>query len=170
MRFDEFQKMNFVERAEYVNSILAETQDLRAACDELELNYGSFCKEMRAGGYTFNQSRKQYEKTLSIEEYKKIQQHINHSEDSSDVIQFITEHFDELKELLRIHTDQLVLNPTVYDPSIDMVTKTFQINSHIFKEFSDLCATKFGHLQTRHIFSQCLHEFIEKYKEKPPIE
>lgn len=170
MKFDEFQKMDLVERSEYVNSILAETQDLRAACDKLELSYSGFCKEMRVGGYTFNQSKKCYEKTLSIQEYKEIQQHLNRSGDSSDVIQFITEHFDELKELLKIHAEQLVLNPTIYDPSIDMVTKTFQINSHVFKEFSDLCTTKFGHLQTRHIISQCLYEFIQNYKEKPPTE
>ncbi|WP_033827194.1 hypothetical protein [Bacillus andreraoultii] len=170
MKYEEFQQMDLIERVEIVNNLLTETQDLREASKRLGLNYSSFCKEMRVGGFVFNQSKKQYEKTFSIREYKSIQRHINQSEDNSDVMLFITEHFDELKELLRIHSDQLVLNPMVYDPSIDSVSKTFQINSLIYQDFSDLCSTKFAHLRNRDIVSQCLYEFTKRYKEQPPIE
>lgn len=170
MKQEDFQTMDLVERAEYVNSLLAkETEDpLRRAAEKLQLNYSTFCKEMRKGGYSFNQSRKQYEKTFSIEEYKEIEKHMNKNEDTGDVIQFIEEHIDELKALLTVHSDQLVLNPIVYDPTIETVTKTVQINSKVYSDFSNLCSKKFGHLRLRDVLSQCIYEFCERNKEKTP--
>lgn len=136
--------------------------------EKLQLNYSSFCKEMRKGGYSFNQSRKQYEKTFSIEEYKEVEKYINKSGDANDVVQFIKDHFDELKVLLEVHSSQLVLNPIVYDANIETVTKTVQINSKVYSEFSDLCSKKFGHLRLRDVLSQCIYEFCERNKDKTP--
>ncbi|WP_400244947.1 hypothetical protein AB3U99_01140 [Niallia sp. JL1B1071] len=170
MKQEEFQNMDLIERVEYVNGCLSkETEDpLRRVAEKLQLNYSSFCKEMRKGGYSFNQSRKQYEKTFSIEEYKEIEKHMNKSEDTGDVVQFIEEHIDELKALLKVHSGQLVLNPIVYDPNIETVTKTVQINSSVYSDFSNLCSKKFGHLRLRDVLSQCIYEFCERNKEKTP--
>ncbi|MBD7937612.1 hypothetical protein H9655_11310 [Cytobacillus sp. Sa5YUA1] len=170
MQQEEFQKMDLIERAEYVNSLLAKEKEepLRKVAEKLQLNYSSFCKEMRKGGYSFNQSRKQYEKTFSIEEYKEVEKYINKSGDANDVVQFIKDHFDELKVLLEVHSSQLVLNPIVYDANIETVTKTVQINSKVYSEFSDLCSKKFGHLRLRDVLSQCIYEFCERNKDKTP--
>ncbi|RDW18795.1 hypothetical protein [Oceanobacillus chungangensis] len=168
MQQEEFQKMDLIERAEYVNSLLADVKDLKKVAEQHQISYSTFCKEMRRGGYTFNQSKKQYEKTFSIQEYKEIEKHINTDGEPSEVTQFISEHMEELKKLLMVHADQLVLNPIVYDPTIETITKSMQINSQVYKEFSNLCSTKFRHLKLRDIISQCVHEFTESYKDKTP--
>jgi len=172
MNQEEFQKMDLIERVELVNSYLAnEIEDpLKRVSEKLQMNYGTFCKEMRRGGYSFNQSRKQYEKTLSIEEFKEIEKYLNKNGDSDDVVQFIKDHFDELQSLLKVHSEQLVLNPVVYDPNIETVTKTVQISSKVYNDFSNLCTTKFGHIRLKDVYSQCLYEFTERYKDKTPRE
>jgi len=166
----EFQEMPLLKRAEFINHlILKEGADepLKKAAEAVGMSYSAFCKEMRRGGYTYSQSKKQYEKTLSIEEFKEIQSAIPNNEGNDEAMRFLASHLDEIKNLLITHKSQLILDPQVYDPTSESITKSFVVNKDIYDKFTELAATKFPHLRLRDIVSNCLLCFIKQYEETP---
>jgi len=140
----EFQEMPLLARAEFINKILLKhgEEPLRKAAEAVNMSYSAFCKEMRRGGYTYSQSKKQYEKTLSLDEFKEIQSSIPNEIENDEAILFLATHMNELKELLIVHKAQLVLDPKVYDPESKSITKSLVVNQEIYEAFTDLCTTK----------------------------
>jgi hypothetical protein len=142
-------------------------EPLKRAAEAVEMSYSAFCKEMRRGGYTYSQSKRQYEKTLSINEFKDIQSSIPNNDGNDEVMRFLTSHLDEIKDLLITHKTTLILDPQVYDPTTESITKSFVVNKEIYDEFTELAATKFPHLRLRDIVSNCLLSFIRQFEETP---
>ncbi|MGI2851609.1 hypothetical protein ACRS6Y_15240 [Bacillus cytotoxicus] len=165
----EFQEMPLLERAEYINKLLLtyDEDPLRKAAEEVNMKYSAFCKEMRRGGFTYNQGKRQYEKTLSVDEYKDIQISIPDEQGNDEALLFIKNHLNEIKELLSIHETQLVLDPKVYDPESESLAKSLVVNKDIYDEFSELCKTRFPHLRLNHILSNCLYSFVKQHRKTP---
>ncbi len=165
----EFQEMPLLERAEFTNKLLLEYDEdpLKKAAEAVNMKYSAFCKEMRRGGFTYSQSRRQYEKTLSLDEYKDIQTSVPSEGANDEALQFIAKHLNEIKELLNIYDAQLVLDPKVYDPKSKSVTKSLVVNREIYEEFSNLCMTRFPHLRLKDIVSNCLYSFVKQHEKTP---
>lgn len=122
---------------------------------------------MREGGFTYSQSKKQYEKTLSLEDYKEIQTSASIDNGSDEALRFIANHINELKRLLNQHETELLLDPKVYAPDSKSVTKSLVVNKEIYEEFSDLCTRQFPHLRLKDIVSNCLYGFVKQHKKTP---
>lgn len=165
----EFQEMPLLERVEFINELLLkfDEEPLKKAAEAVNLSYSAFCKEMRKGDFTYSQGKRQYEKTLSLDEFKKIQSSISSEDVNEEVIRFFSSHLNEFRELLNVHETQLILDPKVYDPNSKSVSKSLFVNKEIYAEFTDLCTKQYGHLKLKDIFSQCLYEFIKSHKKTP---
>lgn len=165
----EFQEMPLLERAEFINKLLLgyDEDPLRKVAEAVNMKYSAFCKEMRRGGFAYSQGKRQYEKTLSLDEDKDVQTSVPSRSGNDEAMQFIAEHLNEIKELLNIHDAQLVLDPKVYDPKSKSVTKSLIVNKEIYEEFSNLCMTRFPHLRLKDIVSNCLYNFIKQHEKTP---
>jgi hypothetical protein len=165
METKEFIEMPLLERANYINKLLLtfDEEPLKSAAKAVNMSYSAFCKEMRRGGYNYNQSKRQYEKTLSLDEYKNLQSSISNNDRNEEALQFISEHLTEIKELLDISKTQFILDPKVYSTESESVTKSLVVNKEIYEEFTDLCKKQFPHLRQKDILSNCLYNFIKQY-------
>lgn len=169
MNAKEFQEMPLLERAEFINNLLLEYDEdhLKRASEAVNMTYSAFCKEMRRGGFTYSQSKRQYEKTLSLDDYKDIQTSTPIDNGNDEALRFIATHLNEIKELLNSHETLLVLDPKVYAPTSKSVTKSLVVNKEIYEEFTDLCMTRFPHLRLKDIVSNCLYSFVKQNKKTP---
>jgi hypothetical protein len=143
---------------------------LKNVSEMVGIPYPAFTKMMRDNGnYQYNQTSKQYEKIMSLDEYNQyLQMRKVEVKESNEALAFLEEHLNELKKLLITHQDQLILDSKVYDPSCKTASKSFQVNTTIFEQFTELCSTQFPHLRQRDLVSQCLLDFVRKYK-KPAL-
>jgi hypothetical protein len=165
----EFQEKPLLERVEYINALLLkfDEEPLKKAAEAVNMSYSAFCKEMRRGEFTYSQSKRQYEKTLSLDEFKKIQSSISSEDVNEEVVRFFASHLDEFKELLNVHKNEFILDPKVYDPNSKSVSKSLFVNKEIYNEFTDLCTKQYGHLKLRDIVSQCLYDFVKRHQKTP---
>lgn len=165
----EFQEKPLLERAEFINGLLLnfDEEPLKKAAEAVNMSYSAFCKEMRRGDFTYSQGKRQYEKTLSLDEFKKIQSSISSEDVNEEVFRFLASHLDELKELLNVYKTEFILDPKVYDPNSKSVSKSLFVNKEIYDEFTELCAKHFAHLRLGYIVSQCLYDFIKKHQKTP---
>ena len=157
-------KMEPMERVVYVNTMLQkETSDhLKNVAKKLGISPSTFSKIMREGNFQYHQVDKMYYKLVSIEEFKKIEPRSSHHTD--ELMSFLSENIDELKELLNYTRSQPIISPEVYHPESETKVKSIQINEEIYQRFTKLQSTKFPHLRLNMLFSQSLLDFIEKYE------
>ncbi|MGE6897075.1 hypothetical protein [Priestia flexa] len=149
----QFQEMPLLERAEFINKLLLQyyEEPLQKVADAVNMSYSAFCKKMRRGGYTFSKNKRQYEKTLSLDEFKEIQSLTPSGIGMDEAMQFLSTHLTEIQELLNVHKKQLVLDPKVYQPESKSITKSLVVNQEIYEAFTDLCMTRFdARLKSRH--------------------
>lgn len=172
MNTEEFLKLPMYKKLEVVNKMLEmeEKDHLMNVSKRLGIPYNSFTKLMRDNGnFHYNQSKKQYQKLMSLEEYDsllRLQSQTKHN--YSEALQFVEENLAQLKRLLLEYQEQLIIDPLVYNPDSKTINKSFQVNKEVYEEFANLCSTKFPHLRQRDIVSMCLLDFIKKYKNAPP--
>ncbi|MFD2618378.1 hypothetical protein [Terrilactibacillus laevilacticus] len=167
MTFDEFEKMDVIKRVLMVNDMLGKekTDALKNVAAKLQLNYSSFTKEMRNGGFNYNQAKRQYEKVISIEEYQKVRSGLG-TEDKNEVLFYLAEHFEELKRLLSDSDNMLVLDKQVYDPNSKLAVKSIKVNNDIYEQFINLCEAQFPHLKLKDLVTQALLDFTRNYSMK----
>lgn len=172
MDTQKFMSLSAIERVELANKMLSEeTNDhLKNVASKLGLSESTFSKIMRDNAsYQYNKTSKQYDRIMPIEEYKKYLQSGSDEDKMEETLQFLGEHLEELKQLLHGYTNQLILEPGIYDPNSKTITKTIQVNGDIYQQFSELHSNQFSHLRLRDIFSKCLLDFIKTYQpEKTP--
>lgn len=168
MNMEEFMNLSMNEKLKIVNKMLEneEKDHLKNVSERIGIPYPAFTKIMRDNGnFQYNQTSKKYEKLMSLEEYEQyLQLGANGVEKSNDTLNFLEEHLDELKKLLLVHQNQLILDPEVYDPSCKTASKSFQVNLDIFEQFTEVCSTQFPHLRQRDLVSQCLLDFVRRYR------
>jgi hypothetical protein len=168
MNFEEFMSLSMNEKLKTVNKLLQkeERDHLKNVSEKVGVPYTAFTKMMRDNGnYQYNQTNKQYEKIMSLDEYNQyLQMRKVEVKESNEALAFLEEHLHELKKLLIKHQDQLILDSEVYDPSYKTPSKSFQVNTTIFEQFTELCSIQFPHLRQRDLVSQCLLDFVRKYK------
>lgn len=167
MDTNNFMDLSMNEKLKTVNKMLAkeDKEHLKNVSQRLSIPYSAFTKIMRDNGnYQYNQTSKRYEKLMDLTEYELyIGLKKGHNDSPNNTLHFLEEHLDELKQLLIIHKNQLILDPKVYDLACKTSSKSFQVNMNIYDQFTDLCSTRFPHLRQRDLVSQCLLDFVQKY-------
>lgn len=168
MNTQQFMDLSALEKVEIVNRMLKEDKnDLKIVASKLGLSESNLSKIIRAtSSFQYNKTSKQYERIMPIEEYKKYLQTSSNEEKTEETLQFIADHLEEIKELLHVHSNQLILEPEIYDPKSKTVTKSVQINHEIYQQFSRIHASQFSHLKIRDLFSKSLYDFIRVYQPK----
>jgi len=168
METDIFMELSMNDKLETVNKMLGnETQDhLKNVSEKIGMSYSAFTKIMRDNGnYQYNQTKRRYERLMSLEEYNEYRHLTINDKDSFNVaLKFVDDHLDDIKKLLHVQQHQLTLSPEVYDPSSKTVNKSFQVNSTVYNRFTMLCANQHPHLRQKDLISQCLLDFLEKYE------
>lgn len=169
MTIQDFHNATPEDKINLVNNLLRKEKvdHLKNVAAKLDLTTSQFSKIMRhSGEYQYNQTTKQYDKLLTIDEYRKIAKvSENGRQNQNQVLSFLTEHFDEIKVLLQTQKEQLSLDPQVYSPDSETIVKSIQLNADIYNQFSELHSQKYPHYRLRDVFSQCLVDFINKYDE-----
>ena len=157
-------KMEPMERVVYVNTLLQKetSNHLKNVAKKLGMSPSTFSKLMREGNFQYNQADKLYYKLVPLEEYKEIKTSSSHT--TTDLMDFLSENIDELKELLNYTRTQPIINPVVYSLESETKIKSIQINEEIYQRFTTLQSRKFPHLRLNMLFSQSLLDFIEKYE------
>ena len=174
MNPEKFMSLSMNEKLKTVNKMLEkeEKDHLKIVSEKVGIPYAAFTKIMRDNGnYQYNQTTKKYEKLMSLEEYGQyLQSGANKKEESyeNETLTFLEEHLNQLKELLVINHEHLILDPEIYDPSCKITSKSFQVNMDIYDQFTELCSVQFPHLRQRDIMSQCLLNFVRKYQKNHP--
>ncbi|MCC3359429.1 hypothetical protein [Bacillus sp. REN16] len=169
MDTQEFMDLSALEKVEVANKMLKEEEvdHLKNVASKLGFSESTFSKIMRNNSsYQYNKISKQYDRILPIEEYKKILQSGANEVKAEETLQFVAEHLEKLKQLLHSYGDQLILEPEIYDPGSNTITRTFQVNEGIYKQFSDLYSSRFSHIRLREIYSKCLLDFVKTYQPK----
>lgn len=167
MNTEDFMGLSMIDKVELVNQMLVKESDfhLKRVAQKLNLSYSTFTKVMRDNAsFQFNQTTKSYEKLMTLKEYKEYLGSRTNKNTQNESIRFLEEHLEEIKTLLDLHANHLVLSPEVYDPSCKTVNKSFQVNVEIYNQFAELCSTKFPHLRQRDLLSQCLLDFLRRYE------
>lgn len=167
MDTQKFMSLSMLEKVEVVNKMLGEETEnhLKNVAKNLGLSPSTFSKIMRDNSsYQYNQTSKRYDRLLTLDEYKQYLQSESNTDKTQESIQFVSNHIDELKQLLQAYSNQLILNPKVYNPNSKTITKTVQVNADIYEEFTNLWATHYPHLRLRDIISQCLLDFTKTYQ------
>jgi len=168
MNTDEFMNLSMNEKLKTINKMLEkEDKDhLKNVSAKIGIRYSIFTKIMRDNGnYQYNQTSKRYEKLMSLDDYEKyLQNSTNTAKNTNETLDFLSEHLEDLKNLLLTNQSQLILDTKVYDTSSKTLNKSLQVNADIYKRFTELCATEFPHLRQKDLVSQCLLDFIQKYQ------
>lgn len=171
MNADQFMNLSIKEKLKTVNKMLdMEDKDhLKNVSAKVGMPYSAFTKVMRDNGnYQYNQTSKKYEKLMSLEDYEKyLQLDQKRNVSSSETLDYLEEHLDEIKKLLKEYQDQLILDPSVYHTSSKTVSKSLQVNEDIYNQFTKLCSTHFPHFRQKDIVSQSLLDFVQKYQKTP---
>ncbi|MBO1910918.1 hypothetical protein J4G37_39770, partial [Microvirga sp. 3-52] len=140
MNTEDFMNLSMIDKVEIVNQMLANEKEnhLKEVAQKLNLSYSTFTKIMRdQGNYQFNQTSKSYEKLMILREYKEYLRTKTNKGAQNESIQFLEDHLEEIKTLLDVHANNLVLAPEVYDPSCKTINKSFQVNEEIYNQFSE---------------------------------
>jgi hypothetical protein len=168
MNPEDFMSLSMKEKVKTANKMLEmeEEDHLKNVSRKVDIPYAAFTKIMRDNGnFQYNQTRKRYEKLMSMEEYEQYTQlGTNVVNESNETLKFLENHLNELKKLLVVHKNQLILDPEVYNPSCKTASKSFQVNVNIFEQFTELCSTQFPHLRQRDLVSQSLLDFVRRYQ------
>ncbi|CAM5734458.1 hypothetical protein SAFG77S_11625 [Streptomyces afghaniensis] len=169
MDTQKFMSLSALEKVELVNKMLKEEEDchLKNTATKLGLSESTFSKIMRDNAsFQYNKTSKQYDRIMPIDEYKKYLQSGSNENKMEETLQFVAEHLEELKGILHVHENELILEPEIYDSSSTTITRTIQVNEDIYKAFSDLYSSRFSHIRLREIYSKCLLDFIKTYQPK----
>jgi len=168
MNTQQFMDLSAIEKVEVVNKMLKENNsDLKIVASKLDLSESNLSKTIRANSsFQYNKTSKQYERIMPIEEYKKYLQTSSNEDKSDETLQYLSDHLEEIKGLLHVHSKQLILEPEIYDPKSKTVTKSVQVNSEIYQKFSELHSSRFSHLKIRDLISKALYDFIRVYQPK----
>ncbi|MER3119180.1 hypothetical protein [Bacillus subtilis] len=115
MNPDKFMNSPIIEKLNLVNKMLEkeEKDHLKNVSEKIGIPYSAFIKIMRDNGnFQYNQTTKKYEKLMGLEEYEKYLQFEDNTEEKADeALKFLKEHLEDLKKLLEIHHNQLILDP-----------------------------------------------------------
>lgn len=147
-------------RVEEVN-LLLQKYELKEIANLIGVPQSTFSKVMREGDYFYHQSDRIYYPFVRSENERLTEG----KQEKTPELEFIKEHFDALKGLIRKHQSKtLILDERVYNRHSKFVAKSIRMNNSIYEEFGKFCEEHYPHLKTQDMIAQSLLEFMERYK------
>lgn len=188
MNKDQFNKLDFMEKIEYLNNKLREGQTVIRIREDIGIGEKALQREIKANGYRYNNKERQYvpitdATTKSTTEIlptivegkntfvgdvstfvvpKQQQQILGYLENNFEVLQeFLEKYKSTTKATTETTTNQIVIN-LVDDKHLNPKPKSIRINEFIYKDWQKFCDTK--HYSKQDLISMALKEYMEKYR------
>lgn len=184
----EFDKLNFIEKIEYLNNKLKEGQTVIRIREDIGIGEKALQKEIKENGYRYNNKERQYIATTetttksttddlatiksessavvvdsnTIVIPKQQEKILGYLESNFEVLQdFLEKYKSTTKSTTETTTNHIVIN-IVDDKHLNPKPKSIRINEFIYSDWKDFCDTK--HYSKQDLISMALKEYIEKYK------
>lgn len=180
MNKDQFNKLDFIEKVEYLNNKLREGQTVIRIREDIGIGEKALQREIKANGYRYNNKEKQYMPTTesttkstteiittnksgenTIVVPKQQQQILGYLENNFEVLQeFLEKYKSTTKATTESTTNNIVIN-LVDDKHLNPKPKSIRINEFIYQDWQKFCNTK--HYSKQDLISMALKEYMEKY-------
>lgn len=180
MNKDQFNKLDFIEKVEYLNNKLREGQTVIRIREDIGIGEKALQREIKANGYRYNNKEKQYMPTTesttkstteiittnksgenTIVVPKQQQQILGYLENNFEVLQeFLEKYKSTTKATTESTTNNIVIN-LVDDKHLNPKPKSIRINEFIYQDWQKFCNTK--HYSKQDLVSMALKEYMEKY-------
>lgn len=180
MNKDQFNKLDFIEKIEYLNNKLREGQTVIRIREDIGIGEKALQREIKANGYRYNNKEKQYMPTTesttkstteiittnksgenTIVVPKQQQQILGYLENNFEVLQeFLEKYKSTTKATTESTTNHIVIN-LVDDKHLNPKPKSIRINEFIYQDWQKFCNTK--HYSKQDLISMALKEYMEKY-------
>ena len=180
MNKDQFNKLDFIEKIEYLNNKLREGQTVIRIREDIGIGEKALQREIKSNGYRYNNKEKQYMPTTesttkstteiittnksgenTIVVPKQQQQILGYLENNFEVLQeFLEKYKSTTKATTESTTNNIVIN-LVDDKHLNPKPKSIRINEFIYQDWQKFCNTK--HYSKQDLISMALKEYMEKY-------
>lgn len=160
MNKETFLSMPPHKRVVEINKML-ENATLKEVADKIGIAYSTFLKEMTVGDYVYIQRENRYFKFIRDGEKAKTP---THGETYEDLLLFLKENFDQLKQLLNSEQrPPLVLDQRIYSKNAVFTNKSIKMNDEIYESFTKFCNENFPQFRLQDLIAQSLLDFVDKY-------
>lgn len=186
MTREEFMNLDIDKKVEYINQKLSEGKTVTIIREDLEIGKKYLQKELKNGGYKYNQKNRMYVKepinSIAYKEPINSIQDANSMQNSlpmnfkEDIIE-ILDMKEDLKEVIRIVKEGYAKEPTqvieiVEDkgikislPQDEVVRTTVRANKRILNMWNEFCSSN-NEYSKQDLISMAMKEYIEKYEKK----
>ncbi|GAA0866457.1 hypothetical protein [Paraclostridium tenue] len=180
MNKEEFNKLNFLDKVNYINSRLKKGETVIRIREDIGIGEKAFQKEMKINGYKYNSKEKQYISTeekkptivvdpTTIVGYKNTTvvpkqqlEILGYLESNFEILQeFIEKYKSTTKSTTETTTNYISIN-LIDDKHLNPKPKSIRINEFVYQEWKDFCETK--RYSKQDLISMALKEYMEKYK------
>ncbi len=188
MNKEEFNKLNFLDKIDYINTRLRKGQTVIRIREDIGIGEKALQKEIKANGYKYSSKEKQYISTTEIttksttENVSTIvvdsntvvgnentivvprqqQQILGYLENNFEILQeFIEKYKSTTKSTTETTTNYISIN-LIDDKHLNPKPKSIRINEFVYQDWQKFCETKYYSKQD--LISMALKEYMEKYK------
>lgn len=180
MNKDQFNKLDFIGKIDYLNNKLKEGQTVIRIREDIGIGEKALQKEIKENGYRYNSKERQYipttdtpptivegKNTIVVNENtfvvpKQQQQILGYLENNFEVLQeFLERYKSTTKSTTETTTNHIVIN-LVDDKHLNPKPKSIRINEFIYQDWQKFCETK--HYSKQDLISMALKEYMEKYR------
>ncbi|WP_431808733.1 hypothetical protein [Lysinibacillus sphaericus] len=154
----QFRNLNSEEQVSLVNQRLIEGSGRIAdVATEIGVPASSLSNLLTKAGYAYSRKLKQY--VIKADKERQVE------EEPTKLLEYLIKNEDILRRVIEDYKGAtLVLNPIVYKPNVEQVTKSFKLNIEVYNEFHQLLANKYPHYRIQDAIAQALLDFVENYK------
>ncbi len=188
MNKEEFNKLNFLDKIDYINTKLKEGQTVIGIRKDIGVGEKALQKEIKSNGYKYNNKERQYipttkditkcttEKTPTIVGDKTTivgdettivvpkhqQQILGYLESNFEILQELIEKYTATTKATTETTTNYISINLIDDKHLYPKPKSIRINEFVYQDWQKFCKTK--HYSKQDLISMALKEYIEKYK------
>lgn len=189
MKKEEFNSLDIMEQIEYINSKLKlmDGNTLTKICKNIGVGRSTIRDRFKKVSYEYNKTTNQYQSIVEIiepeivsseEEKQDINIVIQQSSNKvvgkeSEKLNYIINNYDEnlrkLNEMYnwyKLQSSNKVVETgklTIGDFEGEVVVRSYKLYESVQKEFTEFCKLN-NKYKIQDILSQCIHEFLEKYR------
>ena len=172
MNREEFDLLNIDDKVKYLNNKLAEGQTVTKIREELGIGEKALQRQIKEGGYKYNNKTKNYIKTTSPSTRTTTNENKVVNIVNKEDVKYISENIDLLKEIIENYkntkaatqsTTGIVVN-LISDRHLDTKPRSVRINYFVWEDWKEFCERN-KYYSKQDLLSMALKEYMEKYND-----
>lgn len=162
-----FSNLNTADKVKYLNERLSEGQTVKRIRADLNISEKKLQKQIRKGGYKYNQKLKQYIKVTGSTTQATTSGVVAQNT-SVAAKEYISENIDVLKEIIEKYkitkttTSTGIVIDLISDKHLNPKPHSLRINEFIWQEWQEFC-DKNKHYSKQDLLSMALKLYMERY-------